>query len=71
MPLLALQSLGQSRVEQLAYTKLMDLLVLKNLLPPTAGLALPKPPEVSYTPEEQAEAAALLKRLWPKFGRPG
>jgi hypothetical protein len=71
VPLLALQSLGQSRVEQLAYTKLMDLLVLKNLLPPTAGLALPKPPEVSYTPEEQAEAAGMLKRLWPRFGRPG
>lgn len=71
VPLLALQSLGQSRVEQLAYTKLMDLLVLKNLLPPTAGLTLPKPPDVPYSPEEQAEAAGLLKRLWPRFGRPG
>ncbi len=71
VPLLALQELGQSRVEQLAYTKLMDLLVLKGILPPTAGLVLPKPPETPYSLEEQADAAALVTRLWPRFKRPG
>lgn len=71
VPLLALQSLGQSRVEQLAYTKLMDLLALKGLLPSTAGLVMPKPPETPYSPQEQAAAAALVTRLWPRFQRPG
>lgn len=71
VPLLALKDLGQSRVEQLAYTKLMDLLVLKNILPPTAGLTLPKPPERPYSPEEQAQAATLVTRLWPHFKQPG
>lgn len=70
VPLLAVQSLGQSRVEQLAYTKLMDLMVLKSMLPPTAGLVLPKPPEPPYSPQEQAEAAALVTRLWPRFKPP-
>lgn len=71
VPLLALQSLGQSRVEQLAYTKLMDLMALKGLLPSTAGLVLPQPPETPYSPQEQAAAAALVTRLWPRFQRPG
>lgn len=67
VPLLALQALGQSRVEQLAYTKLMDLLILKAVLPPTAGLVLPTPPDPPYSPEEQSAAAALVTRLWPRF----
>lgn len=71
VPLLAVGNLGQSRVERLAYTKLMDLLVLKNILPPTAGLVLPTPPDPPYTAEEQSGAAALVKRVWPRFTRPG
>ncbi|RTL39098.1 MAG: hypothetical protein EKK53_17750 [Burkholderiales bacterium] len=71
VPLLAIQALGQSRVEQLAYTKLMDLMVLKGLLPPTAGLVLPKPPDPPYSAEEQAQAGSLVTRLWPRFKPPG
>jgi hypothetical protein len=72
VPVLALGELGQSRVEQLAYQKLLNLLVLKDILPPTAGgLLPPKPPEPPYSIAEQSEAAALVSRLWPRFKRPG
>ncbi|MEK8045770.1 hypothetical protein [Ideonella margarita] len=67
VPLLAIGKLGQSRVEQLAYTRLMNLLILKDVLPPTVGLEMPKPPEPPYSPKEEADAAALVKRLWPRL----
>ncbi|MFG6468427.1 hypothetical protein [Roseateles sp. BYS87W] len=71
VPLMVLQDLGQSRVERAAYTRLMDLLILKNVLPPLNGLTPPKPADPPYSAQEQSEAAALVKRLWPRFERRG
>lgn len=72
VPILARSSLGQSRTEQLAYQKLMEPLMAMNLLPPMLG-ALPPGDAVSppYTPQEQADAAALVRRLLPRFQKPG
>ena len=72
VPILARSSLGQTRTEQLAYQKLMEPLMAMNLLPPMLG-ALPPGDAVSppYTPQEQADAAALVRRLLPRFQKPG
>lgn len=72
VPILARSSLGQSRTEQLAYQKLTDLLVQKDLLPPLLG-AFPPGDAVTppYSPQEQADAAALARRLLPRFQKPG
>ena len=72
VPPLALAELGQSRAERLAYDKLLRLLVLKDVLPAAPGGLMPsKPPDPPYSPEEQAEAAELVKRLWPRVKPPG
>jgi hypothetical protein len=72
VPILARSSLGQSRTEQLAYQKLTDLLVQKDLLPPLLG-AFPPSDAVTppYSPQELADAAALARRLLPRFQKPG
>lgn len=72
VPILARSSLGQTRTEQLAYQKLMERLMAMNLLPPMLG-ALPPGDAVAppYTPQEQADAAALVRRLLPRFQKPG
>ncbi|RTL37907.1 MAG: hypothetical protein EKK53_19920 [Burkholderiales bacterium] len=71
VPILARSTLGQSRTEQLAYQKLTDHLVQRELLPPMMGALMPgdavSPP---YTAQEQADAAAIVRRLLPRFKKP-
>lgn len=56
-----------SALEQLGHTELMNLLILRNVLPPAVGLEMSRPVEPPYFLNAEPDAAALVMRLWPCF----